>query len=383
MNKLKSILQKMPFIFALFSLCNCSQKNSIDASYAYLKRHGQCPKEYIISTFDRYNYVFLGEPHWVKQDVDFVASLIPALYKTDVRNLALEFYEYQNQAVVDSVLTAREWNEALLYQSISSGYGVLMGYSEYLNIFKKVWEFNQTLELDQPKFRLIMLGGTFDPCKNGIEMFGGQDPDVFMAEVFEKEIISKQEKGLVYCGMHHAFTKYQQPIYDFEEGKLEGLSDTRFGSVIHQKYPEKTFTIALHHPWISNEGFDKLTVRPVNGMIDVVIARLGNSPVGFDAKGTIMGQLRADDTYYAFGYEDFKLEDFCDGYIFLAPYKDAVYVSPDPNFYCEHNLKILKRILECFKLPQAAEASQSREAAMELVAEIHGTADNRFGHLRE
>jgi hypothetical protein len=94
-----------------------------------------------------------------------------------------------------------------------------------------------------------------------------------------------------------------------------------------------------------------------------------------------MGQLRADDTYYAFGYDDFKLEDYCDGYIFLVPYKDAVYVSPELSFYGEFNLERLRRIGECMKEPQVIEASQSPKAAVEMVAEIHGTTEGRFGHL--
>ena len=381
---MKSIFQKMLFIFALFSLCSCSQKNPIDASYAYLKKHGQCPKEYVISKFEQYDYVFLGEPHWLKQDADFVTSLIPELYNAGVRNLAIEFYNYQDQAIVDSLLVAKEWSETLLYQNISSGYGILWGYAEYLNIFKKTWEFNQTLKSDQPKFRIVLLSVTYNPCKEGIEIFGGHDPDVFMTEIFEKEIILKQEKGLAYCGAHHAFTKYQQPIYDFEKNTLYRMNDGRFGNVTYEKYPEKTFNIVLHYPWTSNEGWDKPCVKPVNGVIDAVMERLGNRPMGFDAKGTIMGQLRADDTYYAFGYKNFKLEDFCDGYIFLVPYKDAVYVSPEPSFYDEFNLERLRRIGECMKdNPEIAETAHSKETAIKMIAEIHGTADQRFGHLRE
>jgi len=376
MKKMKSFFPKVPFIFALFSLCSCSQ-NPIDASYAYLKKHGQCPKDYVISRFEQYDYVFLGEYHRFKQDVDFVASLIPDLYKKGVRNLAYEFYAEELQTVLDSILTDKEWNETLFYHTMALGFGVLWGYTEYLDIFKKAWEFNQTLEPNQPKFRIVFVGSDWDPCReDGRVITKGED---FWAEIFEKEIVSKQEKALVFCGKHHAFTRYHQPFYDFEKDTLIRLNNERFGNYIYEKYPEKTFNIVFHAPWTSNNGWDEPSVKPVNGVIDSVMEMLGNKPMGFDVRGTVMGQLRADDTYYAFGYENFKLENFCDGYIFLAPYRDIVFVSTNPNFYDDHNLKRFRKIAKCMNMPEEV-VSAPKEIIMEMITEC---PDVHFGHLRK
>jgi len=335
------------FIIALIIFSGCAPKNEIDKCYEYLKNNGQSPKEYVISKFKDYDYVFLGEYHRQKQDVDFVISLIPDLYNNGIRNIAYEFYQYENQSIVDSLLTAKEWDEKTLYHNISKGMGIAWGYLEYLNLFKKIWEFNQTLNEDQPKFRVVLLGYEYHPCKSGLERFGGYDPDAFHADVFEKEIISKNEKSLIYCGRHHAFTKYKQPVYDFEKDTLYELNNERFGNIIHGKFPKKTFNIFLHSPWVPNKGWDEQWVKPVNGVIDSIMDLMGNIPIGFDAKNTVMGKLKANDTYYAFGYEDFKLEDFCDGYIFLLPYKKVEFVSVVPNFYDEYNLSKLKDFWKC------------------------------------
>jgi hypothetical protein len=364
----KSAMKKVSYfmLLVLFSFSSCSPKSEIEACYVYLKKHGRSPNEYVISKFEHYDYVFLGEPHWNKHDADFVASLVPDLYKNGIKNIAVEFYAHANQAIVDSLLTAKEWNEQLLYHHLSRSYAVWWGYVEYLNLFKNVWRFNQTLKENQPEFRVVLLQYELDFCKKGIERFGGIDPDLFMANVLEKEVISKNEKVLVHLGMHHAFSTYRQPIYDFKEGKFIRFNpDERTGNIIYDKYPEKTFTISLHYPWISDKGFET-RVKPVNGVIDSVMARLDNRPMGFDAKNTVMGKLKADKTYYAFGYDDFRLELFCDGYIFLTPFSEVQAVSVEMNFYDEYNLNKFKHFNRCY-FPEEQLQAFTKESIVEII----------------
>ena len=351
-------------LLVFFSFSGCSPKNEIEACYEYLKKHGQLPKDYVISKFEQYDYVFLGEYHRNKQDVDFVISLIPDLYENGIRSIAYEFYEYEFQPVIDSLLTAKEWDEKMLYYNVKN---VIWGYFEYLDLFKKVWEFNQTLNFDQEKFRLVMLGFDYNPCKN--DPFEDFDPEEFMADIIEEEIISKGEKALIYCGIHHAFTRYRQPAYDFEKDTLYISNNERTGNIIHRKFPEKTITINLHSPWVSDKGWDKQRVKPVNGVIDSVMSMLNNIPMGFDTKSTIMGNLKATDTYYAFGYENFKLADFCDGYIFLLPYKEVKFVSVEPNYYNDYYLNKLKAFMKCVGWQDEQIQMITKEKAIELLTE--------------
>ena len=292
-------------VLVLFSMNIYSQNSDsvIEACHNFLKENGQSPEKYVISKFEQYDYVFLGEYHRNKQDVDFVASLIPDLYKNGIRNIAYEFYAYAIQTTVDSLLTAKEWDEKLLYHTMSKGgYGIAWGYTEYLNLFEKVWKFNQTLDPNQPKFRVVLLGYEYYPCKKGLERFGGHDPDVFHADVLEKEVIAKQEKALIYCGMHHAFTRYRQPMTGFiRKRKIYGFSDDRFGNIIHSKYPEKTFTICLHYPWPSIFLDSYRPVKPVHGAIDALMKLFNNVPMGFDVINTVIGTLKANNTYYSNG----------------------------------------------------------------------------------
>ena len=338
----------------IFSSNIYSQNSMIDACYTYLKENEQLPEKYVTSKFEQYDYVFLGEYHRAKQDVNFVSSLIPDLYKNGIRNIAYEFYEFTSQTILDSLLTAKEWDEKRLYQQLSKGWDIEWGYTEYINILKNVWEFNQTLNPNQNKFRVVLFGPEYNPCEKN--PFGGHDPDVVMADVFEKEIISKQEKSLIYCGMHHAFTRYGQPN-----------NYGRMGNIIHKKYPEKTFTIFLHSPWMP-KGLRIRYVKPVNGVIDHVMTKLNNVPIGFDVKNTIMGTLRANNTYYAKGYDDFKLEDYCDGYIFLLPFEQVEFVSASPDYY-EYNLDKFKGFMKCRGYSDRRLRKLTKEKAMEVVTE--------------
>ncbi len=338
------------FAFFLLSVAlsiNSYSQNSVEQTYKFIKKQGENPAKYVVSKFRKYDYVFIGEYHRNKQDVDFVASLIPLLYKNGVKNMAYEFYEYANQAKIDSLLTAEEWNDEKINHTLSKGYGVCWGYTEYIRLIKKIWEFNKTLKDDQPKFRIVMMLYEYAPCKKGLEMFGGVDPDKFMADVVEKEIISKGEKVLIYCGMHHAFTTYHQPQYDFKNKKLYGLLNKRLGNIIYAQYPEKTFTIFMHSPWTSEAGEEEQSVRPANGTIDSAMEILKHRPTGFDVKNTLAGTLKSTDSYYSIGHKDFKLSDFCDGYIYLTPYKNVQFVTVHQSFYDEYNIRFLKDFFKC------------------------------------
>lgn len=362
-----------------------SNKEIENECLEFLKQEGKNPLEYVISKFEKYDYIFLGEYHRIRQDVNFVRSLIPELYKNGVTTLAIEFYGYKDgQSFVDSTLVAKDWNENAFYKKISTaGSGVIWGYTEYIDLMKDVWRFNKQLPEGKKKFRIVLFGTEFYPCEDGDARFGNVgDPDVWMASVFEKEVISKNEKALVYCGLHHAFTRYHQPIYDFDNDELQGHNSQRFGNVIYQKYPEKTFNILLHHPLYSDKGFDKPVVKPANGTIDHLMSVLNNKPLGFDLAGTCMGKLRSDNTYYKYGYTPFLLENFYDGYIFLVPLKELKAVEVIPNYYSKESLDIFKELLRCVNFPKEKLDNFTAQDALEII-KSEGNIEKNIKHLTE
>jgi hypothetical protein len=69
----------------------------------------------VLSKCASHKWVFLGEYHRVKHDVDLVASLIPALHeKTAVRCLAWEFLTYEATEEANRLITAPEYDRVAM-----------------------------------------------------------------------------------------------------------------------------------------------------------------------------------------------------------------------------------------------------------------------------
>ncbi len=335
----------------------------------YIKNNHLTPEEYVISKFSDHDYVFIGELHRIKHDVNFISSLIPSLYKNGITNLAIEFGASSNQSLLDSLLSMKQWNQDFSYQIASKGFFISWGYKEYLDILKKAWEFNQTLEEVQPKFRIIYLNTDYFPRKKGIDRFGGIEPDLNMSNTFQKEVIRKNEKALIYTGINHAITGYNQILYESEKSETFYLYDQRFGNLIHKIYPERTFTIFLHAPWGSKKREGYRIVKPVKGVIDACMTSFNNKPVGFDVTGTPFGKLGSNDSFYSIGHEDFTLADFCDGYIFLKPYSQFEIVSVAESFYTGKRLNEIREYYIGAGLSEKKVNSWSQEAIERAIAE--------------
>jgi hypothetical protein len=363
-------------LFISFGLLQAQDNNKKDLT-SYLHDHWQTPEDYVISKFKDHDYVFIGEYHRIRHDVELISELIPLLYKNHIYNLAIEFGIYTDQYLVDSLITSPKFNRKLA-DSIVFSYYPVWGYKEYIDLYEAAWKVNHANPTEKQKFRLINLGFLYNPCLK--KPFAENDPDVYMANVILKELVAKKQKALIYSGCHHAFTKYHQPLYDFEKDTLYGLNHTRMGNVIYDSVKEKTFNIYLHAGWISSQGFDSNCVRPVNGAIDEIMKQFTNKRVGFDVVGTPFGKLPATDTYYSFGYPSFTLEEFCDGYIFQCAFKDYEPITMEPEFITSTNIDRLKSYLTCLKLPiRYVDSITPLNANEELFEDIR----NHFSHFRK
>ena len=216
----------------------------------YLKDNWKSPEEYVAGKFAEYDLVFIGEYHRIKHDAELIQNLIPWLYKAGVYHIGVEFgcHEYQDQ--VDSLLVADEYDEDLVRKLVFK-WRTDWGYKEYMDIYRKAWELNQTLGRDAPKFRIVHLNyrpnwtllqeNMTDESWKKIWYKG--DPDPFMAGIITEEFLNKNVKALIYSGCHHSFTHYYQPVYDFKNKKLYRLNQKRMGNIIYHLKPDKVFQL--------------------------------------------------------------------------------------------------------------------------------------------
>ncbi|GAB4375284.1 MAG: hypothetical protein Kow0042_20590 [Calditrichia bacterium] len=303
----------------------------------------------MISKFADHDIVFLGEYHRIKHDVELVQQLIPALYRAGVFNLGIEFALYADQPEIDSMLTAPSYDSTLAAKFLWNQWP-WWGFQEYADLFKTAWELNHTLPNSARKFRIVGLNTRADWSLVWSEadrqnpeimkrVWKNRDGDEYMASVILNQFVAKQQKALIYSGINHAYTKYQQPVYNLEKKKLVSLLNRRMGNFVFAKIGERCCTIFLHSPWPSVKGYSKPFVYPVDGIIDALFAELGSDyyPVGFDSHGTPFGRLPSTTSYWKHGYPDFTLEQYCEGYIFCKPLSRYQGVSVIKNWFTAEN----------------------------------------------
>jgi hypothetical protein len=312
---------------------------------AFLETQARTPEDYVISKFATHDVVLIGEPHWVRQHVEFVSGMIPRLYRNGIRTLAIEFARRVDQPLIDSLLAQPVYDEQLA-RRLMLQFLVSWGYQEYVDLYRSAWELNHSLPPDARRFRILALNGAptwsiikteaeFDDWRIRFAAVHGQTEKDW-AQVLIDSVLAKGEKALVYTGTHHAFTKYAQPIVG--NGKLLRTENERFGQYLYQYAPQRIFMISLHHPWPGPANYDAPRVLPANGMIDDALSGMKQQRVGFDLIGTPFGALVSDSTVYRYGHEPFTLDKFADGYIALGPISAMEPVHPIADFINAANL---------------------------------------------
>jgi hypothetical protein len=339
---MKNILFLFTYIFLLKSY-SLSQLSLIDNSIKYLNKNNSSPQEYIIDKFSNADIILLAEDHRVKENLDFLGSLIPQLYKNGIFTIGMEFGAYEDQKLLDSLVTAETYDENLARQ-LMFNYNPGWAFKEYMDIYRCAWAYNQTLKKNERKFRILNLSYKYNWAafsgqrtpENMKNVFYNGNIEFFRFKMVENEIIRNNEKILILTGDVHAFTKYHFPFYDFASPNYVRFDSTYFGNLIYAKYPKKVFSILLHKPFYNYPNKKPLLISPANGKIEQIMSLLTNQPMGFDLINTPLGNL-PDSSYYSMGYPYFKLSDFYDGYIFLKPIKQLSSCTIDTLFLNEAN----------------------------------------------
>jgi len=313
---------------------------------SYIKQNHMTPEDYILAKFKDHQIVFVGEYHRIQHDVLLIQRMIPLLYKAGIYNLGIEFGVRRDQDRVDKLINAPVYDEQAA-REIMFDFGSYWGYKEYMDIYRAAWEVNHKLPPGAPRFRVVNLNGTQDwsfikseaDRQNPVLMhkvFLEGDPDTVMAETIIREFVNTGQKALIYSGIHHAFTRYKQPIY--WQGKFARFVENRMGNLVCKKLSDRVFTIYLHAPWPDKNYENEL--YPAGGVIDAFFAKEpGLRPVGFDLAGTPFGELAGPGSIYEEGYNPFKLKLFAGGYIFTKPISQYQGVTVNEKFITPENFK--------------------------------------------
>jgi hypothetical protein len=358
---MKNIVVITILLIGLFS-CQQSKKKNYESNplLIYLEKNYEKPNDYVIRKFRNHDIIFIGENHFIKQQVDFIKNLIPKLYENGIYNLGTEFIRYSDTDLMNKLITDSIYDEKLA-KDITFNSLWHWGYQEYIDIYKEAWKLNKSLPDNAPKFKIFGIEEDMDwsyvktvEDRNNPEIMAKvfksssqfEEDEGLSAFAIQTEVLDKNEKAVIHCGIHHAFTSYYQPHFNSEKQKFAGsYENERMGNLIKNKIGNKTMTIFLHGPWYWSKGYNK-QVLPVDGILDSLFSIRHNKPFvpfGVDTKGTPFGKLKGETSIYKYGHSNFSLKDFCDGYIFLYPISEYESVTTIPHFVTSDKVEFIKQ----------------------------------------
>ena len=357
---------------------------------SYLEGNYRSPEDYIVESFENHDVVLLGEAHRFRQCPELVQQLIPSLYAHGIYSLGLEFGCFEDQALIDSLLASNSFDSSLAYQIVFNQWPY-MGYKEYIDIYRVAWQLNAGLPGGARRFRILGLNakGDFSLLKSSADVM---DPavmrkvrkagprDSVMANVILQITADPGEKMLVFCGFGHAFTKFHWPA----EGprKCSAFTDEigTTGNRVYEAIGDRCMFVFIHAPWISGNSGGNGLVYPADGIIDTLMLTLRpqHRRVGFDVIGSPFANLSGEQSYWSFYVKDFRLGDFCDGYIYLGPLSSYKGVTVADGFITEANR--VKAIMQSGN-PEARDTSQTVDDIVKSMAR-DADIEHRFRNLR-
>lgn len=318
---------------------------------AFLAEDADPAVDYVVSMFDRYDLVFIGETGFAKEQVTLVSDLIPALDRAGIHALGFQHALRTDQEKIDQLVTASTFDQALAQQILFNSI-VILGYEEYVDIFRTAWEVNRRKGSDEPPFRIIGLNVRTDysviTTQQDAEdpeiirqVFAEGIPDQYMAESIRAAFLDTGTKALIFTQQQHAFTSYRQLTYErnIEEAGFPGQK--RAGAIVEEWAPEITATVMLHGPVPESRSRSGYSF-PAGGAIDAAVAELPETEQarGFTLVDSPFGEVPVYSSTYNDGYEeDITLAQLAEGYVTLEPIGRYEPLTPIPNFITEANLE--------------------------------------------
>ena len=200
----------------------------------------------VLDLFESHDVVLLGESHGIAETFVFIRELIPSLHASGVYTIAIEFGAEEFQESVDALVLADVYDPHVARAALF-GYNVGWPYKQYQDIYRDVWEFNQSLTAADPKMRVLNASYVFDWTG-----WQGERSAAFMEQVFVRgqynafrahrisEVVAAGGKVLGLFGAFHA-----RRFNDDFEGP-EWLSDApTLGQRLSDLWPNRVASVCL------------------------------------------------------------------------------------------------------------------------------------------
>ncbi|MDY0090756.1 MAG: hypothetical protein RBR78_10390 [Flavobacteriaceae bacterium] len=342
---------KYLLVFLLFLLSNgaFSQtkiKNDSIKPYIEFLQKNKFPtaKDYILEKFKTHNIVILSERHHA--DMTQYEVIIDVIKDEDFKgNVYTEvgvsnMYQKINHFLLNDKLSEEEQEQELLNIYRDIDYTVVWEKYNYYYLLNEIYNINKTRNL-KDKILLFPTDIAFDWndfttsekyafFDNLIENpYFGIDRNVIMGKnfvsfyEFSKQRNPQRKQALVIQNTYHAYVRI--PTYLPLPSKPDIYST---GEYIYKTYPEQTFCIYIN--FLKSGSFDSLSN---NGIIDASFAYTKTDNIGFDLKGTPVGNTVFDLYNFGENYDTVNYDYIFDGLIFYKPVTEMVLKWNIPNIY--------------------------------------------------
>jgi hypothetical protein len=314
------------------------------------------PVAFVGERFRDADFVVIGEHHWVKEQVLFFAGLVEHLPRWGVQDVVLEIGGNGPQAELDAMLASDAFDESVVYEVWRQAPIVDVGFEEYLAIYRRVFETNQTLPPSK-RLRIVIANASADFEANDRRSFLGVDDDTHMARVIATEVLERKRKGIMLVGRYHCW---------FRIHRADGGVAERLGHRLREAYGERVY-FAMFDGVVRADQREKR--RMCGGLFDLIhpgayavdLRRTPFSALGAECDPTMMKIT---------GGRGWRMVDAWEGIIHLNDSAHATGVTPIPGYFDEEiarrmgiTAELLRGRHETYTAQRALEAAGGRGKA--------------------
>jgi len=354
----------------------------IDNLDDHVANTGSEPTAYVAQCFERHDIVFLGEFGRSQQGGQFLQELVPALVDAGVWLLAIEWLLADDQELIDSLVTAREY-DAELASKLVFRWGIrhTAVFTEYVDVLRAAWRANQRLDINAPSFRVVGLDYEldYDAVTARADL---SKPEAWphlrhrgpagraMANVLQREVLATGGRALVVCSTSHALTHHRRAAHltrdrtdtDVIDGRVLGM-----GNHVYSWRADRVTTVLLHQPLHARLHSGPDLVFCADGLIDIAFAGPNGPkfPVGFDVTGGPFAQLASKAAH-----DEPVLGGITNGYVFLESVDNISAPTPCLAAITDEHLEEARRRVLTGSLRDEHTSIQEIQGAIETHAAI-------------
>ena len=317
------------------------------------------PFDYLSQKIKQYNVVSLGEDHWIKDHMLFLADYLDYVANDTTFHIDALAWESGNsidQKKADTLMMSKTFREDLALQILRDApdtYG--WPYKEALEDIKALWRYNRA----QGKFTRLLL---LDPPYM-LQLFDGDKYEYTLSrdQSTANKIagyVGSNRKVLYYAGSSHTMRQFHSS-YNSKSGMYNVQATA--GKILSVLYPNRVFTIKLWGGLMGSNGYipsadDFRWERSSDGLADEAFRCNGNHPVGFDIAGSPFANILISD-FFHFQYSERMLSksngspfraneslgDRVDGIIFFRPVNEFSIPHIEPKMFDDVFLKRIEK----------------------------------------